>query len=45
MLNIAPSDSLADTLTSVFDLNDLLVLDHKVCKPSRSSCRINLSIS
>ena len=45
MLNIAPSDSLADKLTSVFDLNDLLVLDGKVCEPSTSSYRINISIS
>ena len=37
MLNIAPSDSLADKLTSISDLNDLLVLDNKVCEPSASS--------
>ena len=29
-LNIAPSDSLVDKLTSISDLNDLLVLDDKV---------------
>ena len=45
MLNIAPSDSLADKLTSVSDLNDLLVLDDKVCEPSASSYRINILIS
>ena len=45
MLNIAPSDSLADKLTSISDLNDLLVLDDKVCEPSTSSYRINISIS
>ena len=44
MLNIAPSDSLVDKLTSVSDLNDLLVLDDKVCEPSTSSYRINISI-
>ena len=45
MLNIAPSDSLVDKLTSISDLNDLLVLDDKVCEPSTSPYRINLSIS
>ena len=45
MLNIAPSDSLVDKLTSISDLNDLLVLDDKVSKPSTSSYRINISIS
>ena len=39
MLNIAPSDSLVDKLTSVSDLNDLLVLDDEVCEPSTSSYR------
>ena len=43
MLNIAPSDSWIDKLTSISDLNDWLVLDDKVCKPSASSYRINLS--
>ena len=45
MLNIAPSDSLVDKLTSVSDLNDLLVLDDKVGEPSTSSYRVNISIS
>ena len=45
MLNIVPSDSLADKVTSLSNLNDLLVLDDKVCEPSTSSYRINLSIS
>ena len=45
MLNIAPSDSLVDKLTSVSDLNDWLVFDDKVCKPSTSSYFINLSNS
>ena len=45
MLNIAPSDSLVDKLTSISDLNDLLVLDDKVFEPSASSYRTNLSIS
>ena len=45
MLNIAPSDSLVDKLTSVSDLNDLLVLDDKVSEPSTSPYRINISIS
>ena len=45
MLNIAPSDSLVDKLTSISDLNDLLVLDDKAFEPSTSSYRINLSIS
>ena len=45
MLNIAPSDSLVDKLTSVSDLNDWLVLDDKVCEPSTSSYHINLSNS
>ena len=45
MLNIAPSDSLVDKLTSISDLNDLLVLDDKVCEPSTSSYHINISIS
>ena len=45
MLNIAPSDSLVDKLTSVSDLNDLLMLDGKVSKHSTSSYRINISIS
>ena len=45
MLNIASSDSLVDKLTSISDLNDWLVLDDKVCKPSTSSYRINLSNS
>ena len=45
MLNIAPSDSLVDKLTSISDLNDLLVPDDKVCQPSTSSYRINLLIS
>ena len=45
MLNIAPSDSLVDKLTSVSDLNDSLVLDDKVCEPSTSSYHINLSNS
>ena len=44
-LKIAPSDSLIDKLTSISDLNDLLVLDDKVCEPSTSSYRINLSNS
>ena len=44
MLNITPSDSLVDKLTSVSDLNDL-VFDDKVCEPSTSSYRINISIS
>ena len=37
MLNIAPSDSLVDKLTSISDLNDLLVLDDKVGELSTSS--------
>ena len=45
MLNIASSDSLVDKLTSLSDLNDLLVLDGKVCEPSTSSYCINLSNS
>ena len=45
MLNIAPSDLVADKLTSISDLNDLLVLDDKVCDPSASSYCINLSVS
>ena len=45
MLNIDSSDSLVDKLTSISDLNDLLVLDDKVCEPSTSSYRINLSNS
>ena len=45
MLNIAPSDSLVDKLTSISDLNDLLMLDGKVSEPSTSSYRINISIS
>ena len=44
MLNIAPSDSLVDKLTSISDLNDWLVLDDKVSKPT-SSYRTNLSNS
>ena len=43
MLKIAPSDSLLDKLKSISDLNDWLVLDDKVCEPSTSSYRINLS--
>ena len=39
MLNIAPSDSLVDKLTSISDLNDLLVLDDKVSEPSTSPYR------
>ena len=42
---LASSDSLVDKLTSISDLNDLLVLDDKVCEPSTSSYRINLSNS
>ena len=45
MLNITSSDSLVDKLTSVSDLNDLLVLDDKVSEPSTGSYHINLSIS
>ena len=45
ILNIAPSDSLVDKLTSISDLNDLLMLDGKVSEPSTSSYRINISIS
>ena len=45
MLNIAPSDSLVDKLTSISNLNDWLMLDDKVCEPSTSSYRINLSNS
>ena len=45
MLNIAPSDSVVDKLTSISDLNDLLVLDDKVSEPSTSSYCINISIS
>ena len=45
MLNIVPSDSLVDKLTSISDLNDLLVLDDKVSKPSTSSYHINIWIS
>ena len=45
ILNIAPSDSLVDKLTSNSDLNDLLVLDDKVWEPSTNSYRLNLSIS
>ena len=45
MLNIAPSDSMADKLTSMSDLNDLLQLDDKVFEPSTSSNCINLSIN
>ena len=45
MLNIAPSDSLVDKLTSVSDLIDLLMVDDKVCEPSTSSYGINISIS
>ena len=45
MLSIAPSDSLVDKLTSISDLNDLFVLDDKVCELSGSSYRINISIS
>ena len=44
MLKIVPSDSQVHTLTSISDLNDWLVLDDEVCKPSTSSC-INLSNS
>ena len=44
MLNMAPRDSLVDKLTSISDMNDLLVLDDKVCEPSKSSYRINISI-
>ena len=44
MLNIAPSNSQVDKLTSISDLNDLLVLDDKVSEPS-SSFRINILIS
>ena len=43
MLKIAPSDSLLDKLKSISDLNDWLVLDDKICEPSTSSYRINLS--
>ena len=43
ILNIAPSDSLVEKLTSISDLNVWLVLDDKVCEPSTSSYRINLS--
>ena len=42
MLNIASSDLLVDKLTSISDLNDLLVLDDKVCEPSTNSY-INIS--
>ena len=45
MLKIAPSDSLVHKLTSFSDLNDWLVLDDEVCKPSTSSYCINLSNS
>ena len=45
MLNIAPSDSVADKSTSISDLNDLLVLNDKVSEPSTSSYRIKLSVS
>ena len=45
MLIIAPSDSLVDKLTSIPALNDLLVPDDKVCEPSASSYRINISIT
>ena len=38
MLNTAPS-------VPISSLNDLLVLDDKVCKPSTSSYHIDLSIS
>ena len=44
MLNMAPRDSLVDKLTSISDMNDLLVLDDKVCEPSTSSYCINISI-
>ena len=45
MLSIASSDSLVDKLTSISDLNDWLMLDDKVYKPSTTSYRINLSNS
>ena len=45
MLNIAPSNSLVDKLTSISDLNDLLVLNDKVSELSTSPYRINISIS
>ena len=45
MSNIAPSDSLVDKLTSMSDLNDLLMLDDKASEPSTNSYRINISIS
>ena len=45
MLIIATSDSLVDKLTSIPALNDLLVPDDKVCEPSTSSYRINISIT
>ena len=41
-LNIASSDSVVAKFASVSDLNDLLVLEDKVCEPSTSSYRINL---
>ena len=44
MLNIAPSDSLVDKLTSLSNLGYLLVLDDKVCEASTSSYRIIISI-
>ena len=45
MLNVTPSDSLVDKLTSISDFNDLLVLDDKDSEPSTSSYRINVSVS
>ena len=45
MLNMASSDSLVDKLTLISYLNDWLVLDDKLCEPSTSSNRINLSSS
>ena len=45
MLNIASNDPLVDKLPSISDLDDLLVLDDEVWKPSASSYRVTLSNS
>ena len=44
MLNIAPSDSLVDKLTSISNLNDLLVLNDKISELSTSPYRINIQL-
>lgn len=45
MLNITCNDSLADKLTLISYLTELMVFDDKVCEPSTTFNHINLSNS